>query len=131
MHICLIPFGAWPACRIHGVEAMTLARATQYGKMLESGMTRAEIAQAVNMSPAHVQQMLYLYWAPQSIKDQVENGTLTITEAVRASRSPDLKAIAAELLGDWAKEDIQERSTASGKILVSTNTILKLYEAIK
>lgn len=110
---------------------MTLARATQYGQMLERGMTRAEIAQAFNMSPAHVQQMLYLYWAPQSIKDQVENGTLTITDAVRASRSPDLKSLAVELLGDWTKEDIQERSTASGKILVSTNTILKLYEAIK
>ena len=110
---------------------MTLARATQYGKMLESGMTRAEIAKAVDMSPAHVQQMLYLYWAPQSIKDQVEAGTLTITEAVRASRAPDLKSIAAELLGEWTKEDIQARSTASGKILVSTNTILKLYEAIK
>lgn len=110
---------------------MTLARATQYGQMLESGMTRAEIAKAVDMSPAHVQQMLYLYWAPQSIKDQVANGTLTITDAVKASRSPDLKALAVELLGEWTKEDIKERSTASGKILVSTETILKLYEAIK
>lgn len=110
---------------------MTLARAAKYGQMLESGMTRAEIAQAVNMSPAHVQKMLYLYWAPQSIKDQVSNGTLTITEAVRASRSPDMKALAAELLCGWTDEDIKERSTASGKILVSTETILKLYEALK
>jgi len=110
---------------------MTLARATQYGQMLESGMTRAEIAKTVDMSPAHVQQMLYLYWAPQSIKDQVEAGTLTITDAVKASRSPDLKALAVELLGDWTQDSIKERSTASGKILVSTETILKLYEALK
>lgn len=110
---------------------MTLARAAQYGQMFESGMTRAEIAKAVNMSPAHVQQMLYLYWSPQSIKDQVANGTLTITDAVKASRSPDLKSLAAELLCGWSKEDIESRSTASGKILVSTNTILKLYEALK
>lgn len=110
---------------------MTLLRATQYGQMLESGMTRAEIAKAVDMSPAHVQQMLYLYWAPQSIKDQVANGTLTITEAVRASRAPDMKALAAELLCGWTEEDIKDRSTASGRILVSTQTILKLYEAIK
>lgn len=111
---------------------MTLARATQYGQMLERGMTRAEIAKAVDMSPAHVQQMLYLYWAPQAIKDHVANGTLTITEAVRASRSsPDLKTLAAELLCGWTKEDIESRSTASGKILVSTETILRIYEVLK
>lgn len=78
----------------------------------EHGMTRQEIAIEMGRSPAHVDQMLLLASAPEPLKEAVESGKISATEAVKIARDHGQDSAAElERREELAKEQGKERIT--------------------
>lgn len=122
-------FDGWVSAKeFRGTEAQKKARIGKSNRQLpllpielgklylslrdEHGMTRQEIAIEMGRSPAHVDQMLLLASAPEQVKEAVESGKISATEAVKLARDHRQDSAAElERREELAKEQGRERIT--------------------
>lgn len=122
-------FDGWVSAKeFRGTEAQKKARIGKSNRQLpllpielgnlylslrdEHGMTRQEIAIEMGRSPAHVDQMLLLASAPETLKQAVESGKISATEAVKLARDHGQDSAAElERREELAKEQGKERIT--------------------
>ena len=99
----------------HGLPLTALQRADAYKEMRETGATLQEIADEVLTSKTDVEDKLYLADAPQAVRDMVECGQVSATEAIKVLRKAggDAEAILTEALKKAMEKGKKKATNAS------------------
>jgi ParB family chromosome partitioning protein len=106
-----------------GKAFLPLEEAAAYQKMREAGLTVKQIGEAVGRKHMHVNQILALVDADESVKQAVKDGTIGKTMA---------KEIASTARGDKAKQkELVEQAAAAGKGKGKRRVLLNSIQATK
>ena len=98
-----------------GLPLTALQRADAYKEMRETGATLQEIADEVLTSKTDVEDKLYLADAPQAVRDMVECGQVSATEAIKVLRKAggDAEAILTDALKKAMEKGKKKATNAS------------------
>ena len=99
-----------------GLPLTALQRADAYKSMRETGASLQEIADEVLTSKTDVEDKLFLAGAPKSVRDMVEAGQVSATEAIKVLRKAggDAEAILTEALKKAMEKGKKKTTNASG-----------------
>ncbi len=110
---------------LHREQLSPLEEARAFEKAIHGGLTPAELAKAVSLSPDTIKQRLSLLKLPERAQELVDDGSLTMAAAASLEKlqaaGPDVVAAAAEIIADqdngWDEVTARDLEDRPGDVL--------------